>query len=176
MYYIFSHKVSYQDSDLPTNDQITWLKSSEKKATATLTWYCFMWGRLHFEAAITSTFIIWIEEPRARCLAAMSRSMESDMYIVLVVLDVIRISEESATSIVITELTEFFLLWLSLTQNNSISWAHAGKPHVYCISGSGCRQNFRRISHQYCHYWNYNDDSLNRRFPSCISPLFQSES
>lgn len=39
-----------------------------------LTWNCFTAGRRHLLAAISSTFMTWIEWARARCLAPMSRS------------------------------------------------------------------------------------------------------
>lgn len=42
----------------------------------TLTWNCLMAGRRHLLAAITCTFMIWMEWARARWRAPMSRSVE----------------------------------------------------------------------------------------------------
>ena len=41
-----------------------------------LTWNCLTCGLRHLFGGITSTFIIWIEEGLALCLAPMSRSRE----------------------------------------------------------------------------------------------------
>ncbi len=40
-----------------------------------LTWRCFTCTLLHFDAGMTATFMIWIHEDLALCLAAMSRSV-----------------------------------------------------------------------------------------------------
>ena len=47
-----------------------------------LTWSCLTCGLRHLLAGITSTFMIWILEPRARCLAAISRSANKNQPII----------------------------------------------------------------------------------------------
>ena len=51
--------------------------SPPSRTRRALTWNCLTAGRRHLLAAISSTFMIWIEWARARCRAPMSRSAET---------------------------------------------------------------------------------------------------
>ena len=53
-------------------------KNFQKK----LTWSCLTCGLRHLLAGITSTFMIWMLDPRARCLAAISRSANKNQPII----------------------------------------------------------------------------------------------
>lgn len=62
--------------DLPPQKKNVWLGLHQ--IMLKLTWNCLRCGLRHLLAGITSTFIIWIDEGLALCLAPMSRSGERE--------------------------------------------------------------------------------------------------
>lgn len=63
--------------DLPGPPSVLGEPPQPTRGPRALTWNCLTAGRRHLLAAISSTFMIWMEWARARCRAPMSRSAGS---------------------------------------------------------------------------------------------------